>query len=340
LSNDVPFVITYVKTNFGFAIDVKIRNDVEIRNDYYYVNGTQPIHAQAYQVNNIPQTLEIIPGDSTTQNLFDLLFTNENDLPNKTCNITTALNVVGNNPPTSIVFNLTCPLSYNASVSSNPPDYVDPNVDFIYFVLCSDQNKALLARNFVKDPFDGSHNVVSTAAETNIFLMYANVPFQSYYAPRLFPLYVEVSTNLETENLTVDGYSASLLTRHFPLGADQGATSFFQTWDAPVMHHARSARHTIDGIRIKFESEKDKWSFFNLTFFLDIVFYETPEEEELPQFENQLFQIPTDDTMTSQLQQYSSSFSNPFPIQSSKQNSGILRVGSSRSGTLKRMKMG
>jgi hypothetical protein len=168
--------------------------------------------------------------------------------------------------------------------------------------------------------------------------MYLDVPFKSFYPPRLFPLYIEISTNLETQNLTIDGYNTNLLCRHFPLGADQGALSFFQSWDNPVMHPARSSRHTIDGLKIDFLSENDKWSFFNLTFFLEIVFYEMAEEEELPQFDNQLFQIPAEDAMTSTLQQYSSSFSNPFPVHSNRQNSGVLRVGSSRSSTLKRQR--
>jgi hypothetical protein len=334
-ANDIPFIILYQATNGGFQISVSLPEEPQMINDYYDL--TTGFHYQAFQVNNIPEILYIVPGDEDSRGLYNLLFTNENDQPNKPLNIRTDLAQNGNNPPNSIVFYLECPLQYDSAIT-NPTDYIDPNFDFQYFALTGDQDHTELALKFVQDPFDGSHTSASTSAKTNVFVIYANTPFQSFYPPRLFPLYVEVDTNLETQNLTVDGYASNLLCRHFPLGADQGALSFFQSWDNPVMHHARSSRHTIDGIKIDFSSERDKWSFFNLTFFLEIVFYEMVEEEELPQFDNQLFQIPSEDAMTSQLQQYSGSFSDPFPIHSKRQNSGQLQVGSLRSSKLKKFR--
>lgn len=271
--NDIPFVISFTSTLYGFQIDVSIFQDNLIINDYYnlYDEDEPADHYQAYQVNNIPLVLEIVPGDETTRKLYNLLFTNENDLPDKVVNIPTSLSSSNQNPPASIIFQLQCPLQYDED-STNPIDSINPMDDFHYFVLTSDQDKVELAKLYVKDPFDGSHTELSAAAVTNSFIMYQDVPFKSYYPPRLFPLYIEISTNLETQNLTVDGYNTNLLCRHFPLGADQGALSFFQSWDNPVMHHARSSRHTIDGLKIDFLSESSKWSFFNLTFFLKLCF--------------------------------------------------------------------
>lgn len=336
-SNDVPFLIVWSTTVYGFNIQIALRDEPEIFNDYPRTTLTGTVHTQAYVMNNIPTILSIVPGDEDCQNLYKILFTNENDKPNQQLNIRTDLAITGPNPPPSIDFYLNCPLQYDAYLE-NPPDYINPNEDFQYFSMAGSQDKATLAKQFVDDPYDGTHSSENSIATNNIFLINSNVPFKSYYPPRLYPLYVEVSSNLETQNLTVNGYASNLLCRHFPIGADQGALTFFQSWDEPVMHHARSSRHIVDGVKINFSSEKDKWSFFNLTFFLEIVFYEVVEEEELPQFSDEVFQIPTDDAMTTQLQQYSKSFSNPFPIHASRENSGILRLGSSRSSSLKRQR--
>lgn len=326
--NEIPFIILWSETEYGFQIDLSLPDDVEILNDYY--NFTDASHIQAFEANIQLGALAIIPGDSDTQNLYNLLFTNQNDKENKGINITTAIPLNNVNPPPLIIFQINCPLSYDEG-STNPVDTVSPMDDFKYFVLTDDQSRQALGKLLAENPFDGSHETIESAAVTNTFILYANVPFKSFYPPRLYPLYVELATNLETQNLTVDGYFANLLCRSFPVNADQGAASFFQQWDQPVMHHARSSRNAFDSIKIDFKSESDKWSFFNLTFFIELVFYETAEEEEMPQYQEQFFQVPEADPMTTQLQQFSKSFSNPFPVHPANQNSGNLRVGSLRS---------
>lgn len=329
--NDISFEIHFGTTTSGFSIGLALGQYQEINNDYY-VHGS---HYQAYEVNNIPLKLEIIPGDDTTLGLYKLLFTNKEVSIDKACNITTALPIQSENPPQSIRFDLFVNLSYQVELI-DPPDRIDPNEGFHYFVLTADQKRATYFDETIQDPFDGTHDTLENACLSNIFLQYRDVPFQSYYPPRLFPLYVEVTTNLETQNLTIDGFFSNLLCRHFPIGADQGATSFFQQWDTPVMHYARSARNVIDSIKVDFNSEKQMWVFFNLTFFLEIVFYEVAEEEELPQFTNEPFEVPGDDAMTAQLQQFSKSFSNPFPIHNRSEVSGNLKLGSLRSSSHKR----
>lgn len=328
--NDLPFIMTWRVTEFGFSLNISLA-DVYIKNSYTY--GAAPL--QAYQVNIIPLTLSIIPGGENTYRLYNLLFTNKNEKLAKTVNINTSLPINTVNPPESIDFVLNCPLSYEPGATTPEPT-CNPVDDFAFFVLTGDQSRHILGTPFIQNPFDGTHAVIDQPATINTFLIYQNVPFQSYYPPLLAPLYVEVSTNLETQNLTVDGYFANLLVRNFPLNADTGALSFFQMWDNPVMHHARSARNSVDSIKIDFTSENDKWSFFNLSFFIELVFYEVAEEDELPQFSDEIFQIPQDDAMTSQLQQFSKSFSDPFPVHAGNTISGNLHVGSLRSNSHKR----
>lgn len=329
--NETAIRLTWTETNYGYMVDAKLETgveDLDIRNDYIQGNT----HLQAYQVNKFLKSLEFLPYDQKSTKLYYLLFQNNNDLADKPANVPTNLPYTGPNPPPSVYLAMAAPLSYVAN-TSNPVDFINPNVGFTYqwsFGGASD-----LLREFQQEtfPIEPQTPGVYFSCQT---IGYSNLPLQIWYVPRLYPIYVEIDTSLETQNLTVDGYSSNLLFRHFPLGADQNAKSFFQSWDQPVFHHMRSSRHQIDSIKIDFVSESNIWEFFNMTFFLEILFFETPDEEELPSFADVPFQIPTEDAMTSSLQQYSNHYNNPFPINVRENQTGILRVGSSRSGQLKR----
>ncbi len=326
--NETALKLLWTETEYGFSVSVSLANGsvTEIKNRY--VHGANFL--QAYQVNPVLRSLEILPFDQATTNLYYLLFKNDNSSKNKPANVPSSLVYEGPNPPPSVFLSMTAPLSYVANLAT-PPNFIDPNVGFTYHWSFGGLNDPLI--QFPRETFPSLNSSSTFSCQT---IGYLNLPLQIWYQPRLFPLYVEVDTSLETQNLTVDGYASNLFFRHFPLGSDQGAKSFFQAWDQPIMHHMRSSRHQIDSIKIDFISESNKWEFFNMAFFLEILFYETPDEEELPSFADEPFQIPTDDAMTSSLQQYSNHFNNPFPIHTRKNESGILRLSSSRSSELKR----
>lgn len=327
--NETALKLEWSATVYGYSVNVSLANGTNashIKNKYIHGAG----FLQAYQVNRVVKSLQIVPYDEYTTNLYYLLFHNENASKNKPANIPSNLVFEGPNPPPSVYLALNAPLSYVQNLAT-PPSFIDPNDQFTFHWSFGGANDPLSFTEAVFPFLEVGEPWFSCQT-----LNYSNLPLQIWYSPRLFPLYVEVDTSLETQNLTVDGFASNLFFRHFPLGADQGAKSFFQAWDQPIMHHMRSSRHQIDSIKIDFLSEGNKWDFFNMAFFIEILFYETPDEEELPSFADVPFQIPTEDAMTSSLQQYSNNFNNPFPIHSTKNESGILRVGSSRSGELKR----
>lgn len=326
--NDVPLRISWIETNFGYMVNFTISSVDEepIVNDYTSQFGT---HYQAKQVNYVPYELHFTAHDEDHAGLYYLLFTNESAASNTPANIPSSVPISGRNPPDSVVLFINTELSYVPGVP-NPQDTIFPADDLSFY----------WGFNGNDDPLIENYPVVRTPTPGITFncqtFGYLNLPLQIWYKPRLYPIYVEIDTSLETQNLTVDGYASNLFFRHFPLGADIGARSFFQEWDQPIYHHMRSARNHIDSIKIDFLSESNKWEFFNMTFFLEIVFYEVPDDEELPTFEDATFQIPQEDVMTSTLQQYSNNFHNPFPIKSTSGQKGVLRLGNSRSGELKK----
>lgn len=325
--NDVPLRLLWAETNYGYTVTPGIQTITSdnIINDYID-NG---VHYQAYQVNYNPVQLTFKEHDEEYMGLYQLLFYNECARSNTPANMPSSVPLEGPNPPSSVVLFMNDPLYYQPGLT-NPEDEINPN----------DQLTYSWGFNGGDDPLLTEYPETKTPNPTEIFncatFGYKNLPLQIWYKPRLYPIFIEIDTSLETQNLTVDGYATNLFFRHFPLGADVGAKSFFQEWDQPVYHHMRSSRNHIDSIKIDFSSESNKWEFFNMTFFLEIVFYEVPDEEELPSFEDTPFQIPSQDAMTSSLEQYSNNFHNPFPIKSESGHRGTLRLGSSRSGELKK----
>jgi len=321
--NNIPLLLIWSVEKYGFSISTQLGLGYEIKNDY----RAGGLVLQAHEVNPVLESLEIVPGDNDTNKLYNFLFTNLNSEENMPANVPASLPFKGSNPPEEVIVDLTAPLSYvNAII--NPVDFVDPMEDFFYH--WHFEHTPTLDTTFLKD--EPNPSVVFPCYA----LGYRNLPLQIWYTPRLAPLYVEIDTSLETHNLTVDGYASNLLFRHFPLGADNGARSFFQSWDQPVFHHMRSARNQIDSIKIDFVCESNKWDFYNLNFFIEILIYEAPDEEELLTFDEQNFVVPGEDPMTAGLQQYSNKFSDPFPIQTTSGHQGVLRLGSSRSGELKK----
>lgn len=327
--NEVPIRLIWTETIFGYTVQANIQtvSGDPIKNDYI----DEGVHYQAKEVNFIPYQLTFTAHDEDHMGLYELLFYNECAAANTPANMPSSAPYTGRNPPDAVVLFMDQDLGYDGSVA-DPVNEINPNDYLIYY----------WGFNGVLDPLILSYPENRTPKPTETYncqtFGYRNLPLQIWYKPRLYPIYVEVDTSLETQNLTVDGYATNLFFRHFPLGADVGAKSFFQSWDQPVYHHMRSSRNHIDSIKIDFISESNKWDFFNMTFFMEIVFYEVPDEEELPTFDETPFQIPGEDPMTSSLQQYSNNFHNPFPIKSSTGQKGVLKLGSSRSGELKRQR--
>lgn len=329
--NDVPLRLVFSETRYGYSVQVALKavSEEPIRNDYLYFGN----HYQAQQVNYRPTELRIYPQDEDHMGLYNLLFYNESATANTPANVPSSASINGPNPPNVVVLYMNANLGYDIATTANPIDTIDPNLDFVF----------QWGFNGTQDPLLTSYPPEKTPIPTITYSCqtfgYKNLPLQIWYKPRLYPIYIEIDTSLETQNLTVDGYASNLFFRHFPVGADVGAKSFFQSWDQPVYHHMRSARNHIDSIKVDFISESDKWEFFNMTFFIEIVFYEVPDEEELPTYEDTPFEIPGQDAMTSSLQQYSNNFHNPYPIKANSGQKGVVRIGSARSGELKRRRL-
>jgi hypothetical protein len=261
--NDILLSLFFEKRDGGFTVRPRFVG-VPLLNQY----TTSTSYYSAYAVNIIVNTVTIERNQSSPK-LYDILFTNRyteaSDHPGYIPQFET--NIRGANPPTSIIFHLNISLFD----SSKTPDdketlnqvSVDESVIIQYIDYAPDNQKAISELD-KKYPTLGVYEYKRGA----VF----------YHLPLINPLYIDVYSDLQTYNISTNGNLKGLLLRQFALGSVNGSTSFYQSYDTPVFFKSSSYKENIDSIRISFKAEEDKWNFFNMEFYLELLVFEYPKK--------------------------------------------------------------
>lgn len=262
--NDVYITFNFESIDGGFKVIPEFKG-AAIKNRYENVNGTS--FYSAYNVNPVITSLSIIR-DQYSEGLFDLLFTNKFsdslDHPGVVPQYET--NLRGANPPTSINFDTMIRL-YDNSLTPDEPEYlstVHVQSSAVFYRTYTTPDTTLIEQLNEKYPSQG-FKIPNRGA---VF----------YHKPLITPMYIDVESDLETYNITTEGNLKGLLVRQFALGTENGGTSFFQSYDNPVFFKMSSSRESIDSVRISFRAEGNKWNFFNMEFFLELLIFEYPKE--------------------------------------------------------------
>lgn len=262
--NNLFLKATFGRTDGGFSVAPEI-SSLAINNRYF--NSTKTEQWSAFQVNYQLQQFAIVRNESSP-GLYDLLFTNEfTDSKDHAPEVPQFESIIkGNNPPKKIIFQITNNLFQpDAAITSTTilPATVSPQTSMEYEVtyLGDDQIMDQLAQKYLANGF-----------------LYPNRPARFYHTPSINPLYIDVISDLPTLSLTSDGGQKGILLRQFALGGDNGSTSFFQQYDNPVFYRTSSSKENIDSIRLNFVAQGNKWSFFNLEFFMEILVFEYEQE--------------------------------------------------------------
>lgn len=304
--NSIPFSFKFENpVPSQFIIDL---NNITIDTLESYT--VQDVKYAAFKFASALIQLTIHP-TSGSPGLFNLLFTNKkSSIPDKpVCLPSFSLNA-GQNPPDFIQFDITP--SYYGTYAANPNDLSDNFVNvaenLVFYVLESPNEDLLNTEN-------GIYPVPN-------YLNLDNLPYRSYHVPDLFPIYLDIKSTLENSNMTKEGLAKNLLARQFIVGSSNGNNSFLQNWDSPIYYILDS--RSITSIELKFESEGDKWNFFNLQFALELIVFEVEEESSVPDFQEPLFVMPGDDPLTSAVNRYSNSVQNPMALVGSGQSKRMV----------------
>lgn len=313
--NMLPFNIVFSIVNSN-RLYINIGQDV---NSLTVVGGYKinNVNYAAYQFNSKIKSIVIKPTQDR-EGLYNLLFTNvQSYSADRPVCLPSFVTGSGLNPPDKIEFiiELASYATYETQTGGLKEDaWTDEDVDVwapIIWNLKEYGNEQLL------DTEQGIYPIDS-------YKTYQNQPYIAYQVPDIHPLYVDISSTLENFNLTTEGMSKNLLTRQFVVGAENGNNSFYQSWDNPVYYILDSRR--ISSMEFGFDSQGEKWNFFNLEFTIELIVFEIEDEAALPDFVEPSFVMPSDDALTASLSRYSSSIQNPYPILGSGQSRKMVEV--------------
>lgn len=158
-------------------------------------------------------------------------------------------------------------------------------------------------------------------------LPYPSLPWKSFSTPRLSPLYLDISCQgLPTMNMTVDGLAANILHRQFLPGSNLGLEGIYQEFNTPIWYRLEN-RDQITQLIFDFKTESNKWRFYNMNFFLEIIFFEVEEEKAYMD----TFNPPSNpDQLTGFVQQYSRNAGNPHGFADPTGRSGVVYFSQDR----------
>lgn len=299
------------RTSFGFQFNVVDNRyitlslkavDMNVMNGYVDDND---IEIAAWDFAHKIVRFEILPHPEKPE-LYNQLFFNEISTRDRPISLPSYVNGTGYNPPDGIAFviNATSYKSYNTGGA-------DHTVGGDNFELSSSNVWETVVWDIVEL---GNEHIVDTANDIypNEVQIYQNLDYVGYHVPFIHPFYLDISTSLENANVTSTGEHKNLLHRQFVVGAKDGASSFFQNWESPIYHILDSKY--ISTLEIKFESQMNRWNFFNMEYAVELIIFEIEDDSYTPDFVEPAFVMPGEDALTTQVRQYTNSIQNPYPI--------------------------
>jgi len=292
--------------NSGFEINLNPQEGLTARAGYFS-NG---VNYYAVDCNDVVLSVTIEP-DEDAPGLWELLFKNTDAaIPNKPVCLPSYVEKTGMNPPKAIKFSIA--ISSYKGWTSQPFSLQERNIIAdIRYTLTEEGNELLL---------DTNSNPTSPTYPYPKLEIYS-VPYHAFNKPKLNPTYIDVLSNLDNLNMTTAGFTRNLLLRQFVIGSENGTNSFFQYFDTPIFTVLDVP--SITSVRLDFQSEENKWNFFNLQFTVEFIIFEVENDTEVSNFEEPTFYLPSTDPVSDAIQPFSRSFQNPVPLLGSGQRVAV-----------------
>lgn len=292
--NEMLARLVFKQTPSGFQIFVRIDNQAIIDDRIEYPPGSSAF-IDIVEATLFLTSIRIIPS-SRERSLYNQLFTNVRNYEVPSC-VPSYHRQSGMNPPHAIQFNFA-----NITVGTSPYDKTD-------FTVVEIGNEAL---------FDTANNHFPDMNRSH----FRNI-WESFYTPKLNPIYVDIETSLPVSTYTREGVAKNLLSRSFVLGGEDGNNSYFHYFDVPVMY-SLEGHDRLTEISLHFSSESELWDFFDLEFLLELVIYEVEDEKMDSSFVDPNLDMPESDPLTTAVNSYSNQAGQHLPLTSSGMSGGYI----------------
>jgi len=301
LNKMILLPIKWKVESYGFSIGLETTSE-QVSSKYKALNDQEYGATQIF-----PRLVKIIisPTPSSPQ-LFNLLFTNNVQESSPSIPVSDRHKLGSQNPPGAIQFTL----------SNFSPDIFQKSFYRPYGTYTYDLEEF---GNSYLDTANGLYQMSS--------LPFSNMPWKSFSTPRLSPLYLDISCQgLPTMNLTGDGLAGNILHRQFLPGSNLGLEGIYQEFNQPIWYRLEN-RDQITQLIFDFKTESNKWRFYNMNFYLEIVFFEVEEEKAYMD----TFNPPSNpDQLTDFVQQYSRNAGNPHGFADPTGRSGTVYFSQDR----------
>ncbi len=252
INNIVSLALSFKETISGYTISF-LKDLDEIQS--FYSTTTYPTDT-FYTRDLFPRltSFSIIPSPSSP-NLFNMLFTNFNTSYQPTPISTPAdMDKTGLNPPNGVKFVFVVPPGDDELFDSQPLNY--------------DVNVVELGNENI---YDVPNGIYPTSDKINYH------KYIAYYKPVLDPVYIDVGISLPNYAMDERGHK-NILTRIFTLGAKDGNSSLFMSWDNPKLT-ILDGTPSFSTITIDLSSQGDKYNFYNSEFTMELEICEIREEQ-------------------------------------------------------------
>ena len=284
ITNFVSIPVLWKETSYGFSIE--LANSKSQIFSKYLIEGNEILSSQlASQIDSV-----FIGPDPDSPNFWNLLFTNniQNMSPSTPSYLRNKNGTI--NPPQGITFQI---FDIVESIQNTRPSWA-PLGEYNYHIIENGNEQNI-------DSSSGKYQIPT--------LPFHSIPWKSFSTPRLSPLYLDVACQgLSTQNLTNYGLAGNIFHRQFLSGANQGLEGIFQEFAYPIWYRLEN-RDQITQLTFSFTSESNLWVFYNMNFYLEIVFFEVLEEKT----DSYVPYVPPSnpDILTDFIQKYARNGANP-----------------------------
>lgn len=308
--NRVPLKLIWKKTFGGFSISPE-PNTISVINHYEDIAGN-PLTAN--DVFDRLFKVLLLPDPDHPKFWYQMFYNKDGNLPNVPPSSLSQFQYTGLNPPNGISFTIQ---------ETFPPAHAPPNFIEQWVPL------SIMSYYVAELGNESSYNN-SNATYPNPGLPFFSLPYRAYFTPIFHPLFIDFSSSLSSKSVTKEGHKKGILIRQFITGGDNGVTSLYNYFNTPVWNVVDSP--VVSTLSVDLSAESNLWDFYNMSFVIELIFFEV-ERSTVKTQESISYAIPPTDVIQESLRHR---FQSRYAPQPTGEHHGVYLMGDDSSRLKKR----